>query len=265
MSEESLPDPGLLLLGLRYRRMTRWRIEDLAAPHWRWYWNDSPGMSVSIAGRRTPLEPGRVVLIPPRTPCQGRLDRPAGHLWMHFVLSVRYVRARGEVISLPAEPWVARRAGDLRDMLAAVDAQGDDAPALARTMLARMLIYWALGHLAAERLQTHYADERVEAVVEHLRDHLHEKITNARLARLAHMSPNAFIRRFRAVTSSPPRAFLARLRIERACVLLHDPARGIAEVAEQTGFCDRYHFSHVFKEHVGTSPAAFRARVLTGA
>jgi transcriptional regulator GlxA family with amidase domain len=149
-------------------------------------------------------------------------------------------------------------------MLCALGEAEDDAPALARTMLARMLIYWALGHLAPERLQTHYADERVEAAVEHLREHLHEKITNARLARLAHMSPNAFIRRFRAVTGSPPQAFLTRLRIERACVLLHDPTQPIAEVAEQTGFCDRYHFSHVFKEHVGTGPAAFRAGVLTG-
>jgi len=40
--------------------------------------------------------------------------------------------------------------------------------------------------------------------------------------------------------------------------MLHYSGRDIKAIAEDTGFCDRYHFSRIFKQLRGVSPAEFR-------
>lgn len=52
--------------------------------------------------------------------------------------------------------------------------------------------------------------------------------------------------------------YSARRRIGIACSLLHRSNLSMDEVAQQTGFCDRYHFSKVFKQIRGVSPGTFR-------
>ena len=54
-----------------------------------------------------------------------------------------------------------------------------------------------------------------------------------------------------------------RQRVERACVLLHATGNSIEQIAEATGFCDRYHFTRVFTRLRGVSPAAFRKTLTT--
>ena len=58
--------------------------------------------------------------------------------------------------------------------------------------------------------------------------------------------------------------FVRARRIELAGVLLHNSAKKIEEIAAATGFCDRYHFSRVFKRLRGMGPAEFRRRATYG-
>lgn len=53
------------------------------------------------------------------------------------------------------------------------------------------------------------------------------------------------------------------LRIEEACVLLHQLAAGIDEIAERSGFCDRTYFSRVFVGRLNCTPARYRGLVNT--
>lgn len=81
-----------------------------------------------------------------------------------------------------------------------------------------------------------------------------------RLEDLAHaegLSPYALIRAYRKRFSITPMQHLASLRIECACELL---AQGVdpAFVATETGFADQAHLTRVFKQRVGTTPAAYR-------
>jgi len=89
-------------------------------------------------------------------------------------------------------------------------------------------------------------------------------IRNADLAELAHMNVNSFSRLFRQATGETPQAHLTRLRVEEACVLLHEAALAIPDVAEATGFCDRYHFTRVFRKGRGMTPGAFRRMLAAG-
>lgn len=48
------------------------------------------------------------------------------------------------------------------------------------------------------------------------------------------------------------------LRIERAKLLLATTEKGIAEIAEETGFIDKYYFVRLFKKIAGISPAEYK-------
>ena len=72
------------------------------------------------------------------------------------------------------------------------------------------------------------------------------------------MSVNTLLRRFREQIGCSPQAFLTDCRLQKACVLLDHTSQSIEQIAEACGFCDRYHFSKVFKAHYRCGPAAYR-------
>ena len=73
-------------------------------------------------------------------------------------------------------------------------------------------------------------------------------------------SVNTMFRQYQRELGMSPQAYLRQKRIEKACALLYDPERSIKQVAEETGFCDRYHFSRTFKDSQGITPFAYRRR-----
>ena len=82
-------------------------------------------------------------------------------------------------------------------------------------------------------------------------------------ARTARLPYDSFRKRFaREVGISPGRYYSARI-IDHACRRLAGTA-AIADVAAACGFCDAFHFSKRFKQHIGVSPAEFRRQLQGG-
>ena len=96
----------------------------------------------------------------------------------------------------------------------------------------------ALHAWIAENLQ---ADLRVEA-----------------LAERTAMSPRSFARRYRAQTGQTPAKAVERIRVDAAARLLAEGERGIAEVAQRTGFFDEQRLRRAFQRHLGVSPRDYR-------
>jgi AraC family transcriptional activator of mtrCDE len=78
------------------------------------------------------------------------------------------------------------------------------------------------------------------------------------LAKEAGMSRSAFAHEFRAAVNYTPMEFVARVRLDLAHRLLETTALGVEGIATAVGFNSRSHFSHLFREHYGTDPSAFR-------
>jgi len=57
-----------------------------------------------------------------------------------------------------------------------------------------------------------------------------------------------------------PMQYVIRLRLHHAEYLLADRNLSIAQIARQVGYDDAYHFSKLFKKHMGDSPTAVRDR-----
>jgi AraC family transcriptional regulator len=97
--------------------------------------------------------------------------------------------------------------------------------------------------------------QRLNRVIDHIRDHLTGSLPLQELARLAHFSPFHFHRIFRAYTGEPLHAFIRRLRLEKAVFqLTHGPRTTLTDLALDCGFASSSDFSRAFKQAYGFSP-----------
>ena len=90
--------------------------------------------------------------------------------------------------------------------------------------------------------------------------HYAEPLDVAAIARVAHVSPAHFSRRFKAVFGETPHRYLQRRRIERAMALLRDTATPVTDAALMVGFSSLGTFSRTFRDVVGVSPSEYRRR-----
>jgi AraC family transcriptional regulator len=95
-------------------------------------------------------------------------------------------------------------------------------------------------------------------VAEYIEENLAERISLATLAGLVRLSPTHFARAFKQSFGMPPHSYHVRKRIERAKVMLADPARSVTEVALDCGFSAASNFSTVFRKTCGRTPMSYR-------
>ncbi|MCX4242432.1 AraC family transcriptional regulator [Paraliomyxa miuraensis] len=101
---------------------------------------------------------------------------------------------------------------------------------------------------------------RVNRVIDHIERHLGEPLSLAALAEVAHLSRFHFHRIFGAVVGETLGAFVGRLRVERAAVMLvTNPRASITEIAIDCGFSSSATFARAFKDAFGMSATQWRA------
>jgi AraC family transcriptional regulator len=99
---------------------------------------------------------------------------------------------------------------------------------------------------------------QVRCLTAHIDTNLHTTLRCRSLARLAGLSVSHFSRAFKDTFGCPPHMFLARRRVERTQDLMLRSMEPLAQIAAQCGFADQAHFSRVFLQLTGESPAAWR-------
>jgi AraC family transcriptional regulator len=92
----------------------------------------------------------------------------------------------------------------------------------------------------------------------YIRDHLAQDLSLAMIAKAAGLSPFHFARRFKQATGLAPHQYVVCHRLERARQFLVDTSVALAEVAQQSGFCDQSHFTAHFRRQYGITPRRFR-------
>ena len=85
------------------------------------------------------------------------------------------------------------------------------------------------------------------------------ELTLKRLSAEVHLSPFHFARCFTATVGMPPHRFVTSRRIDRARHLLRSTPWPVERVAGTVGFGNLSHFRRVFRDQVGSTPAAYRA------
>lgn len=99
---------------------------------------------------------------------------------------------------------------------------------------------------------------RVRPVFQHVDEYYREPISVEEAAALIKMSKSTFTRFFKQVTGDSFVVYLNRFRIARAQTLLKNTDKSIAEVSQETGFCDQSYFGAMFKRMVGRTPREYK-------
>ncbi len=105
-----------------------------------------------------------------------------------------------------------------------------------------------------------HGDAPIEKAQRWLLEHHHEPVDLDALSREVGLGARTFQRRFLAATSLAPGAYLQRLRIQQACVLLATTDQSVESVVWSVGYRDISAFRRLFKERVGLTPSAYRDR-----
>jgi len=250
-----LEDPRLRLLVCGYTRIhpNRWNFSRVSLPYWRLYWNTSAGASIRCENVTTALTPSQAVLIRPNAAFSTQNSRACDHLYIHFQVPAMATSAAPALIRLPMKSPLAELGKSLCTLL-----KSPDPVTWTVSLTARSLVELALAMTDLPCRDTPKTDARILKVLSYMDEHLKPSTSNSDLAREARMSVGALNHLFKEQTGHSLQALLRRKRIEKAVMLLQFTELSIEQIAEETGFCDRYHFSKVFSTFQGAGPAAFR-------
>jgi transcriptional regulator GlxA family with amidase domain len=101
-------------------------------------------------------------------------------------------------------------------------------------------------------------DERLTAVMDWARSHLHQQLPVSDLARRTLMSPRTFARLFKAATGTTPHAWLLGQRLDRAEELLETTDLGVEQIAARVGYSTAAVLREQFINRRGVPPRAYR-------
>jgi len=110
----------------------------------------------------------------------------------------------------------------------------------------------------AELVRGGLAPWQVKRACEKLESDLGGKISLDRIAAEFGLSVSHFSRAFRVSTGLPPHQWLLRQRVNTAKQLMGVRDLPLSEIAISAGFANQSHFTRVFSQMVGVSPAAWR-------
>lgn len=227
----------------------RWQYSNASTPAWRFYWNLEPGAWISSYGKRIILSPDLAVLIPPQTPFSTGADRPFAHFYIHFSL----------LDDLPVQRLI-HKFDSGKIILPHIAAHLDSFSDRQLNWAASAVVNSALLMIPEESL---FSDERevgnsaFNKAVRIIDQEPGFSGTCGELAKICGTSINTLQRQFVKATGVPVKKWLLNRKMEYAVQLLLYNDCSIKEAADQLGFADRYHFSKVFKQYFGITPAQF--------
>ena len=146
------------------------------------------------------------------------------------------------------------------DMAVAMIEQ-DHGQALARAVAQELVVYYRRPGGQSQfssLLSMQVSEGRFDAMLDHMRRHLTERLSVDELAAHACMSPRHFAREFRARTGVTPAKAVERLRVEAARTALENGAGSVQRVATDCGFGDVERMRRSFMRLLGVPPSSLR-------
>jgi len=103
-------------------------------------------------------------------------------------------------------------------------------------------------------------ETKARAVIQYMHTHYQEKLTLDDLARIFFTNRTTLEQTFRAATGLPAMAYLARLRVQLAALMLRDTEMDIPDIVARLGFSDPSQFRRTFRKYFGYPPSEYRKR-----
>jgi AraC-like DNA-binding protein len=218
-----------------------------------------------LEGRRQAMQPGDTVFIPHSAPhAYGCEDGdPWTIIWAHAVGAElpHFLQQLGVSMRTPKLRLSADGADrlDFNRVWQIAEEGYSLAHLLASASAFRFVLSEMLRLKLAMRAPTQHDEDVVRRATDWMRQHVAERVKLEDLARHAGASVSHLSALFRTKMGYPPMDYFARLKIQRACMLLDRSTLRVKEVGASVGFADPYYFSRSFRQVMGMSPRAYRA------
>lgn len=239
---------------------------DLVSPFWRLYSNNGPGAYLAFGNREIPLKDRALYLVPSWVRFQTGLRQPTIHNYIHFNLRGLPLSLSRQLFDQPVRVPEDHGVAYLRKRWIDGLVARDEEPLLSSFAWAYALVSTCLAtmisSLPAEKMveaeRYYIVPDDLRPAVALIEARMHLPPSNVELAAACHVSEDHFIRRFRTKMGTTPARFSFERRIAVSASLLVSSHESIDQIAERVGFHDRFHFSRMFREHLGIPPAAYR-------
>lgn len=257
-----------------------WNWKDVRSPFARLYYVTEGEAWVEVEGAHIHLRPDHLYMIPPFTVhtnvCTGHFCHYYIHVYeapgdFSFLEQLRYPY---EVEGTPQDKELFRRLSEQNPSmkLQQSDPQTyDNSMTLLRniaknkqrqfwvTVEARGILYILLSRFIRQATtKQEVKDDRISDVAAYIRGHITEPLEIKKLAQRAFMSEDHFIRIFRREMGETPNAYIIRLKMERAELLLVTTQLPVKCIADMVGYDEVPYFVRLFKKKVGKTPKEYR-------
>ena len=101
---------------------------------------------------------------------------------------------------------------------------------------------------------------KVDRIILYLHTNYSRKITISEITNLFYINRNTLREQFIEATGLPVMAYLIRLRMRIASILLKDTEIPVCEVMERVGYADLTHFGRAYKASFGVTPSEYRKK-----
>ncbi len=97
-------------------------------------------------------------------------------------------------------------------------------------------------------------------IKQYIRDHYGERIDNSKLAAIIHLTPNYLCTLFKKEEKMTVRAYIEKVRLERAVFLLINDDMSISDISAEVGYRQPSYFCRVFRNYYNETPTEYRER-----
>lgn len=225
----------------------------------------------TFGGRRHDYGPGQALLVSVEMPAIGRVIQASPeepYLSVAIELDMNLMREVLEQLDTPPKPaatlrhgvFVSQFGGPLADCvrrLAELLFLPEAAPVL-QPLIMRELCYWLLtgpygGDIANVVLGSSHA-QRIVTAIHALRERFKQPVRIEELAAVARLSPSAFHRQFKALTSMTPLQYQKQLRLLEARQLMVSGTTNAETAANHVGYESASQFSREYARMFGAPP-----------
>ncbi len=217
-----------------------------------------------VGGVRQTIRPEQAILIPEgaKHAYGTERDRFWKIYWIHFsgtesmdVLSMLEDTGNDNLIQLPQKELILTA---FEECLRWVYHGYTDASLVAMSGALSKFLGLVCESARSPTLKARAVQERIRANLEYMRENINNSLSLSELANQTRLSIPHYCTMFKKCHGITPMMMFTRLKIQRACELLHYTSLSIRQIAEEVGYADPYHFSRNFKKTMGVSPGYYR-------
>lgn len=280
--EYSVDDLKLLVLHAGYAVHNKdWNWQDVSSPFTRLYYVTSGSAQVMMEDGLHNLTPDKLYLVPSFSRhsniCDGHFEHYYIHVFEDGLTQNRIFEDYSFPFEVPARKddlFLFKRLCELNPHVRVPESNPksyDNQPTLIQTLRinksrslqdiveSRGILYILISRFLAKAVpKSKTEDDRIRTALNYIRKNTGSKILVEDLAKNASLSMEHFIRIFKKEMGETPNAYISKMKIERAMVMLATSETAIKTIALSLGYDDVSYFNRIFRKYLGMTPQQYR-------